>query len=248
MATGVPTPNYETNPIIIALDVDSTTEALELVDRIGPAADFYKIGFELYAAGGMDFVSQLASFRKKIFLDLKLYDIGETVKRATRKICQSSAVTFLTVHGSRTVMNAAAEGRGGSKVKLLAVTVLTSFDQEDLADLGYPVAVSDLVELRVKKALESRMDGIVCSPREVARVREVGGPSLTLVTPGVRSAGAVAGDQKRVATPGEAIRDGADYLVIGRQVTRAADPRAACEEIVTELRGATAPQLTTSKA
>jgi orotidine-5'-phosphate decarboxylase len=237
----------KTNPLIIALDVDSTAEALEIVDRIGPAADFYKIGFELYAAGGMEFVRQLASFRKKVFLDLKLYDIGETVKRATRKICQSGGVTFLTVHGSRTVMNAAVEGRSESKVKLVAVTVLTSFDQEDLADLGYPVPVSDLVELRVKKAMESRMDGVVCSPREVARVREIGGAELMLVTPGVRSAGTAAGDQKRVATPGEAIRQGADYLVIGRQVTRATDPRPAVEEILAEIGGAAAPQFATSK-
>ena len=219
----------------MALDFDSTSEALELVDRLGPAAHFYKVGFELYAAGGMDFVAQLGSFRKKVFLDLKLYDIGETVKRATRKLCQCEAVTFLTVHGSRTVMNAAIEGRGESKVKLLAVTVLTSFDEQDLADLGYPVPVSELVELRVKKAMESRMDGIVCSALEVARVRQVGGPGLTLVTPGVRSAGAEAADQKRIAAPGEAIRDGADYLVIGRQVTRARDPRAAFEEIATSI-------------
>lgn len=184
----------------------------------------------------MGFVSQLASFRKKIFLDLKLYDIGETVKRATRKICQSGAVTFLTVHGSRSVMNAAVEGRGESAVKLLAVTVLTSFDQEDLADLGYHVPISDLVELRVTKALESGMDGVVCSPLEVSRVRAVGGPELKIVTPGVRSRGASSGDQKRVATPQEAIRDGADYLVIGRQVTRAADPRAAIQEILEEVK------------
>jgi orotidine-5'-phosphate decarboxylase len=217
------------------------------VERVGSAADFYKVGFELYAAGGMEFVSKLGSYRKKIFLDLKLYDIGETVKRATRKICQSEAVTFLTVHGSRSVMNAAYEGRGESEVKLLAVTVLTSFDQEDLADLGYPVPVSQLVELRVKKGAESRMDGIVCSPLEVARVRAIGGAGLTLVTPGVRSAGAGKGDQKRVATPSEAIRDGADYLVIGRQVTRAADPRAAVEEIMAEVRSTAVPHLATSE-
>lgn len=236
----------ETNPLIIALDVDSTAEALELVDRIGAATSFYKVGFELYAAGGMEFVSQLASFRKRVFLDLKLFDIGETVKRATHKICQSEAVTFLTVHGSRPVMKAAVEGRGESKVKLLGVTVLTSFDQEDLADLGYPVPVSDLVELRVKKALESGIDGVVCSPLEVARVRVVGGEELKIVTPGVRSAGASSGDQKRVATPEEAIRAGADYLVIGRQVTRAADPRAAIAEILEEIRGAAAPHVATS--
>jgi len=190
---------------------------------------------ELYASSGMEIVSQLKSFGKKVFLDLKLYDIGETVKRATRRMCQSGAVTFLTVHGSRAIMQAAAEGRADCQVKLLAVTVLTSFDQKDLTDLGYPVPISDLVELRVKNAARSGMDGIVCSPLEVARVREVGGPNLTLVTPGVRSAGAAVGDQKRVATPAEAIRDGADFVVIGRQVTRAANPRGACEQILAEI-------------
>lgn len=127
------------------------------------------------------------------------------------------------------------EGRGEGKTKLLAVTVLTSFDREDLADLGYPAALSDLVELRVRKAVESRMDGIVCSPLEVGRVRRVGGSRLKLVTPGVRSPGKDAGDQKRVATPAEAIQSGADYLVVGRQVTRAPNPRAACEKILAEI-------------
>lgn len=190
---------------------------------------------ELYAAAGMEIVSQLHSLGKKVFLDLKLYDIGETVKRATRQICESGAVTFLTVHGSRPIMRAALEGRADSKTGLLAVTVLTSFDQEDLADLGYPVAIADLVELRVRMAIESGMEGIVCSPLEIARVRRVGGTNLQVVTPGVRSAGAAVGDQKRIATPSEAIRDGADYLVIGRQVTRASDPRAACEQILAEI-------------
>lgn len=233
------------DPLIIALDVDNTAEALALVDRIGPAADFYKVGMELYAAGGMQFVEQLASFRKRVFLDLKLYDIGETVKRAARKICDSDAVTFLTVHGSRAVMEAAAEGRGQSGVKLLAVTVLTSFDQQDLADLGYPVPVSDLIELRVKKAIESGMDGIVCSALEIAHVRKIAGPGLTLVIPGIRSAGAAAGDQKRIATPADATRDGADYLVIGRQVTRAADPRRAYQDILSEI-SAVAQQTTSA--
>ena len=224
------------NPLIIALDVDSTTEALQIIERLGPAADFYKVGMELYAVGGMEFVTQLGSFGKKVFLDLKLYDIGETVKRATRQLVGNSAVEFLTVHGSRTVMKAAVEGRGAKRTQLLAVTVLTSFDQEDLADLGYSTPISELVELRVRNAVESGIDGIVCSPLEVARVRATGGPKLKLVTPGVRSAGAAVGDQKRVATPKEAIANGADYLVIGRQVTRAADPRKACEEVLDEIR------------
>ena len=215
--------------------MENAQDALQLVQAIGPAADFYKVGMELYAAGGMQFVSQLAASGKRVFLDLKLYDIGETVKRATRRICETGAPAFLTVHGSRAVMRAAMEGRGESKTQLLAVTVLTSFDQDDLTDLGYSVPVSELVDLRVSKAKESGIDGIVCSPVEVARVREIAGPEMKLVTPGVRSAGAAKGDQKRVATPRDAIRDGTDYLVIGRQVTRAADPRKACEEILAEI-------------
>jgi orotidine-5'-phosphate decarboxylase len=215
--------------------VESTTAARGLIEKIGPAADFYKIGMELYAAGGMQFVSEVAAAGKKVFLDLKLYDISETVKRATRQIARQGSAAFLTIHASRTLMQAAVEGRGESATKLLAVTVLTSFSQNDLADLGHSLPLSELVELRVKKAVESRMDGIICSPLEVARVRQIAGPEWLLVTPGVRSAGAAKGDQKRVATPAEAIASGADYLVIGRQVTRADDPRAACEKILDEI-------------
>lgn len=223
------------NPLIIALDVDSADEALSLIEKIGPAADFYKVGMELYAAAGMGLVKQIAASGRKVFLDLKLYDIGETVKRATRQICSSATPAFLTVHGSRAVMAAAVEGKGNSATKILAVTVLTSFDQQDMADLGHTSSISDLVDLRVRKAKESGVDGIVCSPLEVLRVRGIAGPGMKLVTPGVRSAGADKGDQKRVATPAEALRDGADYLVIGRQVTRAAEPRAACEQILSEI-------------
>ncbi|MGI8961208.1 MAG: orotidine-5'-phosphate decarboxylase [Bryobacteraceae bacterium] len=221
--------------MIVALDVENAAAALQLVEKIGPATNFYKVGMELYAAAGMEIVSQLGSSGKNVFLDLKLYDIAETVKRATRQICQRSAPTFLTVHGSRAIMQAAVEGRGDSNTKLLAVTVLTSFDQEDMADLGFSVPVSVLVELRVRKAVESGMDGVVCSPLEIARVREIGGPKLIIVTPGVRSIGAAVGDQKRVATPADAMRDGANYLVIGRQVTRASNPEAACQEILAEI-------------
>ena len=228
------------NPLIVALDVDSVEEATSLVGKIGDGADFYKVGMELYAVAGMSFVKELIAARKKVFLDLKLYDIGETVKRATRQIVQSG-VTFLTVHGSVAVMKAAVEGRGDNSTKLLAVTVLTSFDQNDLADLGYATPVADLVELRVRKAVECGIDGIVCSPLEVANVRKIGGRNLKLVTPGVRSAGATAGDQKRVATPKEAVENGADYLVIGRQVTRAGDPKAACEKILAEINAVSKP-------
>jgi len=223
------------NPLIIALDVGSTGDALDLIRKIGPLCDFYKVGMELYATGGPQFVSQLLADGKRVFLDLKLYDIGETVKRATRQLSERIRPTLLTVHGSKSVMSAARAGCDGSATKLLGVTVLTSFDEQDLADLGFHVPVSELVELRVRNAVETGMDGLICSPLEVARVREIAGPASILVTPGVRSANAAQGDQKRVATPKEAIDHGATYLVIGRQVTRAADPEAAYSEILEEI-------------
>jgi orotidine-5'-phosphate decarboxylase len=225
-----------TNPVIIALDVESAAEARRLVSSLGDAAPFYKVGLELYAASGMEYVRELLGQGKEVFLDLKLYDIGETVKRAVRQIAKVG-VRFLTIHASKAVMQAAVAGKQGSGLELLAVTVLTSFDERDLADLGYPGTVEDLVELRARKAVEAGMDGIVCSPLEVARIRALAGPALKLVTPGVRSAGAAAGDQKRVATPRRALDDGADYLVVGRQVTRAADPRAELDRILSEITG-----------
>jgi orotidine-5'-phosphate decarboxylase len=220
--------------IILALDLPSEEEALALVDRLGGAVSFYKVGLELYAAAGMPFVRKLLGRGKQVFLDLKFYDIGETVKRAVAAVARSG-VSLLTVHGSGAVMRAAVEGRGDSGLKLLAVTVLTSFDEEDLRDLGYPCSVTALVELRVRKAMQSGIDGVVCSPLEVARVRAIAGREAILVTPGVRSAGSDTGDQKRVATPAQAIRDGASHLVIGRQVTRAADPVAAVSALAAEL-------------
>jgi orotidine-5'-phosphate decarboxylase len=223
------------SPIIIALDVASPDEARALVGRLGAHVNFYKVGMELYAAAGMDFVHELMAQGKDVFLDMKFYDIGETVKRAVAQVARSG-VRFLTVHGSSAVMQAAVEGRASASTKLLAVTVLTSFDQQDLADLGYPCAVADLVAVRVRKAMEAGIDGIVASPLDARAVRALAGPEAILVTPGVRSAGSGKGDQKRVATPADAIRDGANYLVIGRQVTRAADPAQAVEQILTEIR------------
>ena len=222
------------NPLIVALDFESAERARELVDALGGSIPFYKVGLELYAAAGMEFVRELIARGKDVFLDLKLYDIGETVKRAVAKLA-SSGVRFTTVHGSKAVMQAAVQGRGASNLRLLAVTVLTSFDQDDLADFGYPCTVSDLVALRVRKACEAGVDGIVCSPLEVAAVRAIAGPNAVLVTPGVRSAGAGKGDQKRVATPAEALASGANYLVIGRQITRAPDPAAEARRILAEI-------------
>jgi orotidine-5'-phosphate decarboxylase len=224
------------NPIIVALDLDSADEALKLVRRIGDAVDFYKVGMELYAAAGPDFLARLQDEGKRVFLDMKFYDIGETVKRTVAQVARRGAA-FLTVHGSQAVMQAAVEGRGGTELKLLAVTVLTSFDESDLRQLGYTCSVKELVELRVRNAMTSGIDGIVCSPVEVAGVRALAGPKATLVTPGVRSTGSEAGDQKRIATPREAVQRGADYLVIGRQITRAADPAAEAARVRNELAG-----------
>jgi orotidine-5'-phosphate decarboxylase len=182
----------------------------------------------------MEFVRELMSQGKKVFLDMKFYDIPETVKRAVAQVAKSG-VSFLTVHGSNAVMHAAVEGRGDSPLKLLAVTVLTSFDETDLADLGYPVPVSDLVTLRVHNAMACGIDGLVASPLEARKIRAQAGPDALIVTPGVRSRGAAVGDQKRVANPAEAMADGANYLVIGRQVTRAKDAVAAVHEIRAEL-------------
>jgi orotidine-5'-phosphate decarboxylase len=212
-----------TNPIIIALDLENVEEARALVSRLGAAVDFYKVGMELYAAAGMPFVQELIGEGKQVFLDLKMYDIGETVRRAVAQVARTG-VRLLTIHGSNAVMRAAVEGRGGASLKLLAVTVLTSFDQQDLTELGYPCNVSELVALRVKNAMAAGIDGIVCSPLDAAAVRKIAGPDAIIVTPGVRSASANKGDQKRVATPAEAITAGANYIVIGREVTRASDP------------------------
>jgi orotidine-5'-phosphate decarboxylase len=222
------------DPVIIALDFDSPQDADRLVANLGNSADFYKIGIELFAAAGMDYVRKLVDHGKRVFLDLKYYDIGETVRRAVAVAAKSGA-TFLTVHTVGQVMRAAVEGRGDSDMKLLAVTVLTSFDQVDVEQMGHECTVSELVARRVRQAMAAGIEGIVGSPLEAVAIRNAAGPDAILVTPGVRSAGAARGDQKRVATPAEALRNGADYIVIGRQVTRAAEPAVALEAIHQEL-------------
>jgi orotidine-5'-phosphate decarboxylase len=222
------------NPLIIALDFNNAAQARGMVNALGSSVDFYKVGLELYAAEGIAFARELVDRGKKVFLDLKLYDIGETVKRAVAVVARSG-VQFLTVHGSKALLRAAIEGRGDADLKLLAVTVLTSFNEQDLADLGYSTSVGDLVTLLARAAVDCGVDGVVCSPLEAARVRSILGANMVLVTPGVRSKTAGAGDQKRIATPAEAVAAGADYLVIGRQVTRAPDPQAEVEKIRAEI-------------
>jgi orotidine-5'-phosphate decarboxylase len=222
------------NPIIVALDVESAAEARSLVKRIGPGVTFYKVGLELHCAAGMDFVRELLDAGKDVFLDLKLYDIGETVKRAVAQVARTE-VRFLTIHGISQVMRAAVEGRGDSGLKLLAVTVLTSFDQQDITHEGYPGSISDVVKLRAGHAMAAGVDGLIASPLEAASVRALTGPGMILVTPGVRSPGAGRGDQKRVATPAEALQAGANYVVMGRQITRAADPAAEVARVLEEI-------------
>jgi orotidine-5'-phosphate decarboxylase len=225
------------NPLIIALDFNNAAQSRAIVDTLGGSVDFYKVGLELYAAEGIAFARELVDRGKNVFLDLKLYDIGETVKRAVAVVARSG-VQFLTVHGSKALLRAAIEGRGDADLKLLAVTVLTSFNEQDLADLGYQTSVGDLVTLLARAAVDCGVDGVVCSPLEAVRVRRILGPDMVLVNPGVRSKTAGAGDQKRIATPAEAVAAGADYLVIGRQVTRAADPKAEVEKITAEIESA----------
>ena len=227
------------NPIIVALDVDSAEDARALVRRLAGRIGFYKVGMELYAAAGMPFVKELIAEGHDVFLDLKLYDIPETVRRATAVVAPGGA-RFLTVHAVPSVMRAAVEGRGASGLKLLAVTVLTSFGPRDISDLGYTCDVSELVAIRTGQAFAAGFDGMVASPLEVAAVRRIAGPQAILVTPGVRSAGSEHGDQQRVATPAQAIRAGADYLVMGRQITRAADPAGEAARVLDEIAAASA--------
>ncbi|MDX2149283.1 MAG: orotidine-5'-phosphate decarboxylase [Bryobacteraceae bacterium] len=221
------------NPIIVALDLPSPADALRLVDTLADAVDFYKVGLELFTAAGPAFPRELVSRGKQVFVDLKMFDIGETVKRATAQVAALGA-RFLTVHSSPQVIRAAKQGAAGTQLQILAVTVLTSFDQHDLADLGVPRSLADQVDFLAAKGVEAGVDGFVCSPLEVARLRAAAPPGTVLVTPGVRSAGADHGDQKRVATPSEAIAAGADYLVIGREITRSPHPAAAARFILAD--------------
>lgn len=226
--------NY--NPIIVALDVESGAQALQLIDQLEDSVDFYKIGLELFSAEGTSIVKDVLSRNKKVFLDLKFHDIPETVKRAvSRAACLG--VHLLTVHAYPQVMAAAVAGKGQSALKLLGVTVLTSLGEEDLVDLGYPegTAVGALVRQRVQQGIAAGIDGFVCSPLEAKAVRSLSGPEKILVTPGVRSSGKDAADQKRIATPAQAISDGASYLVIGRQITRAKAPKDEALAILSEI-------------
>jgi orotidine-5'-phosphate decarboxylase len=223
--------------LIVALDVPSVAEAEALVVRLGDAVGFYKIGYQLAFAGGLDFARALAGAGKRIFLDLKLHDIGNTVARGVESVVRLGA-SFLTVHAYPQTMHAAVDARKGSPLRILAVTVLTSYDDADLAAAGYDFTVPELVAERAGQARDVGVDGLVCSPVEAEMLRPMLGPGMVLVTPGIRPAEAEKGDQKRVMTPASAIAAGADYLVVGRPVVAAPDPEAAAAAIVAEIAAA----------
>ncbi|WP_024576753.1 MULTISPECIES: orotidine-5'-phosphate decarboxylase [unclassified Afipia] len=219
--------------LIVALDLSSVEAAEALIARLGDSVTFYKIGYQLAYAGGLSLVPKLAERGKKVFADLKMHDIGNTVAKGVESVAKLGA-TFLTVHAYPQTMKAAVEARGSS-LKILAVTVLTSYDDDDLHAAGFRFGVSDLVEARALQAQTLGIDGLVCSGEEAATVRGIIGAQMALVTPGIRPAGSAVGDQKRIMTPGRAIAAGADYLVVGRPVVEAADPKAAAEAIVSEI-------------
>jgi orotidine-5'-phosphate decarboxylase len=225
--------------LIVPLDLPGVAEAEAMVARLGDSVTFYKIGYQLGYAGGLPLAQQLAKSGKKVFLDLKLHDISNTVARGVESVAKLGA-TFLTVHAYPQTMKAAVEGRAGSSLKILAVTVLTSYDDGDLHAAGYRLNVSDMVEARAQQAQVLGVDGLVSSPQEAAALRKIVGHQMKLVTPGIRPAGAATGDQKRIMTPARAIAAGADYLVVGRPITEAADPRAAADNIQAEIKQALA--------
>ena len=207
------------------------------MERLGDSVGFYKIGYQLAYAGGLPFAERLIRAGKKVFLDLKLHDIGNTVTEGVRSVGAMGA-SFLTVHAYPQTMRAAMAGKAGFPLQLLAVTVLTSYDDADAAEASYAGSVADLVERRAGQARDLGMDGIVCAATEAASVRAIVGPDRLIVTPGIRPAGASTGDQKRIVTPAMAIRAGADYLVVGRPIAESLDPRGAAEAIVSEIASA----------
>ncbi len=220
--------------LIVGLDLPTVGEAEKAVAEIGDAANFYKIGYQLVFAGGLEFARDLASDGKNVFLDMKLLDIDNTVAEGVENIAKLG-VSMLTIHAYPKAMRAAVAAASGSGLCLLGVTVLTSMDDGDLAAAGYSAGAGDLVAHRASDALAAGMGGIVCSAAEAARVRAIVGQDLAVVTPGIRPAGAAHGDQKRVVTPADAIRDGASHLVVARPIIGAEDRRAAAHSIVAEM-------------
>jgi orotidine-5'-phosphate decarboxylase len=226
--------------LIVALDVPTVEEARALVRALGDSVVFYKIGMQLQFAGGIQYAQELIGEGKKVFLDSKLFDIDATIEKAAENIARMG-VDFLTVHGIGPTVAAAVRGRGGSQLQILAVTVLTSLEAGDLHELGYrDRSVEDIVLYRARKALDAGADGVIASGQEAGAIGKLASGKLKIVTPGIRRGSDAVGDQKRVATPASAIASGADYLVVGRPVSQAEDPRREAEAIVAEIEQALA--------
>lgn len=230
--------------LIVALDLPGAEEARSMVDKLDGVAEFFKIGLALQLAPGVDdLIQSLIRAGKRVFLDYKYYDIPETLKKAVSRAA-GIGVSFLTIHGPGSLIRGAVEGRGTSGLKLFTVTVLTSLDADDMAEMGYDKhSVQELALFRAKKALEAGCDGVITSGREAAKIKELSGGKLLVVTPGIRPEGHGEDDQKRRTTPRQAVLAGADYLVIGRPITAAADPRAAAAAIIEEMQQAFDSQL-----
>jgi len=223
--------------LIVALDIPTVAEADAMVTKLGDAVTFYKVGYQLAFAGGLPFVDGLIRSGKRVFLDMKLHDIENTIEKGVESVAKLG-VTFLTIHAFPQTMRAAVKARQGSGLKILAVTVLTSYDDIDLAEAGYQMSVDALVARRAQQAHDIGIDGLVCSAEEASPLRLAVGNDMLLVTPGIRPAGSAHGDQKRVTTPAQAIGAGADYLVVGRPITGASDPKASAQAIVAEIESA----------
>jgi len=232
-------PKTTLDRLVLPVDVPTVAEAERLVRRTEGKVGVYKIGMELQFAGGLEFARDLARDGKKVFLDVKLHDIDNTIEKAVRNVAKMG-MTFMTLHGYPKTMRAAVRGlreEGNPDLCLLGVTVLTSMDEQDLLDAGYRGPLGDLVEARAKDARVAGMGGIVCAATEAQKLRSVLGDELVIVTPGIRPAGSAAGDQRRVMTPARAIEAGSDYLVVGRPISQAADPGAAADAVVAEIDG-----------
>ena len=223
--------------LIVGLDVPTLKQAEAVVAELGDEIAFYKVGYQLVFAGGLDFARDLAASGKKVFLDMKLLDIDNTVGKGVENIARMG-MTMLTLHAYPKAMRAAVEAARGSSLCLLGVTVLTSMDDADLAEAGYAGTAAGLVERRVAQAREAGMGGVVCSAAEARAVRAIVGPGMAVVTPGIRPAGAAHGDQKRVMTPADALAAGASHLVVARPIVAADDRVAAARAILAEMRTA----------
>ncbi|GJL94873.1 MAG: orotidine 5'-phosphate decarboxylase [Hyphococcus sp.] len=223
--------------LIIALDLPTVAQARQTIQAIGPAGAFYKIGYQLMPIGGLELAKELSAMGKKTFLDFKFHDIGATVERGVKSVCQLGG-DFLTVHAEPDVLKGAVEGRGDDpRLKILAVTVLTSLNQESLKKAGIEMDIEALVLKRAEFAAEAGADGVVASAKEASAIKARFGDALKIVTPGIRPPGAAANDQKRVVTPADAINAGADHLVVGRPIIAADDPANAASQIVQEIAG-----------